>query len=481
MEQGAMKAESAAETKFRTVFESSRDALMLLDKGGFFDCNQATLEIFGLASKEEFVAVHPADLSPPLQPDGAESRAAAERRMAEAYRCGHNRFEWVHRRKSGEDFPAEVLLTAFELEGQPVLQATVRDISEHKRMLAALQVSEERYRSLVENVNIGVYQNTGGKHGRFLQANPAIVKMFGYGSKEEFLQIRVSDLYENPDDRQAFVQEVLRQGSVRNMELRLKKKDGAPFWGAVTANIAYDAAGQVKWLDGVIEDITERKRAEEALRKERDFVQTLVQASPAYFVAIGADGKTIMMNGAMLDVLGYTSDEVVGRDYLATFVPEREREALSGVFQTLSAEQSPTLSRNRIVTRDGEERLVEWHGRTVFTEDGELDYFFGIGNDITEQEKLDRALRESEARYRSILENAPIGIFQADLQGRFLNVNPEGVRIGGYRRFEEMMAGIDWKAINVYVDQADYFLFASELTAKGEAKDLHFRAKRADG
>jgi two-component system sensor histidine kinase/response regulator len=476
-----MKPESAGETKFRMVFESSRDAIMLLDKQGFFYCNRATLEMFGLSSREEFIVLHPAELSPPTQPDGEDSRTSADKRIGEAFSRGYNKFEWMHRRKNGEDFPAEVWLTAFELEGRPVLQATVRDISEQKNVLEAFQESEMRYRSLVENVNIGVYRNTGGPKGVFLEANPAIVKMFGYGSRDEFLNIHVSDLYENAEDRAAFVKDVLAQGYAKNKVIRLKTKDGSPFWGAVTANIAYDENGDIKWMDGVIEDITERKLAEDALKKERDFVQTLVQASPAYFVAMDAGGKIIMMNDSMLAALGYTREEVAGKDYLTTFVPEKDREELAKIFEKLTTSREPTINRNRVLTKSGEQLLVEWHGRNVFKEDGRLDYFFGIGLDITEKEKLDKALRESEARYRSIMENAPIGIFQTDPRGRFFNVNPEGVRIAGYLGFEEMMEDIDWKAVNVYVDKADYFTFGDALIKRGEAKDLHFRAKRGDG
>jgi PAS domain S-box-containing protein len=476
-----MKAESAGETKFRIVFESSRDAIMLLDKQGFFDCNRATLEMFGLSSKEEFIVLHPSQLSPPAQPDGEDSRTEADKRIGEAFEKGYGKFEWMHRRKSGEDFAAEVWLTAFELEGRPVLQATVRDISEQKGILEAFQESESRYRSLVENVNIGVYRNTGGPKGVFLEANPAIVKMFGYASRDEFLKIHVADLYENAEDRAAFVKDALDKGYVKNKEIRLKTKDGSPFWGSVTANIAYDDEGNIKWLDGVIEDITERKLAEDALKKERDFVQTLVQASPAYFVAMGADGRVIMMNDSMLAALGYQRDEVTGKNYLTTFVPEGDREELGKVFETLTTSREPTVNTNRVLTRSGELLLVEWHGRNVFKEDGQLDYFFGIGLDITEREKLDKALRDSEARYRSIMENAPIGIFQADPRGRFLNVNPEGVRIAGYSSFEEMMEDCDRKAVNLYVDQADYFVFGDALIKRGEAKDLHFRGKRGDG
>ena len=138
----AARAEEAlvdSEVKFRTLFERTSDAVMLLDEQAFFDCNGATLTVFGCSSREEFLQRHPADLSPPTQPNGQDSLSAANERIASALATGTARFEWVHRRGDGADFPAEVLLNAIELGGRTVLQAVVRDISERKRAEDALR------------------------------------------------------------------------------------------------------------------------------------------------------------------------------------------------------------------------------------------------------------------------------------------------------------------------------------------------------
>jgi len=132
-----------SEEKYHTLYESSSDAIMLLDEKGFFDCNNATLRIFGFSNKEEFTKVHPSQVSPPYQPDGMDSLTAANNKIAEAFRTGTNQFEWMHRRQNGEDFPADVLLTAFNLKGKQVLQATVRDISERKRVERELLLAKE--------------------------------------------------------------------------------------------------------------------------------------------------------------------------------------------------------------------------------------------------------------------------------------------------------------------------------------------------
>ena len=139
---------AASEARFRAIYESSHDAIMLLNERGFFDCNARTLELFRFASKEAFTAVHPADISPPCQPDGQDSWPAARAMIQTAYQRGFHRFEWVHRRADGVDFPADVLLTAFELDGETVLQATVRDLSDLKRTEQAVRRGETRYRLL---------------------------------------------------------------------------------------------------------------------------------------------------------------------------------------------------------------------------------------------------------------------------------------------------------------------------------------------
>jgi diguanylate cyclase (GGDEF)-like protein/PAS domain S-box-containing protein len=118
-----------SENKYRVLFEDSADANWLMDKKGFLDCNSAALKMFGYPADE---MMHPSDISPPNQRDGTSSRVAAEEKIAAAFRKGTERFEWLHQRKNGNVFPAEVCLTALTLSGKPRLLATVRDISDRK-------------------------------------------------------------------------------------------------------------------------------------------------------------------------------------------------------------------------------------------------------------------------------------------------------------------------------------------------------------
>ncbi|WP_324634715.1 EAL domain-containing protein [Phormidium sp. CCY1219] len=137
----------------------------------------------------------------------------------------------------------------------------------------------------------------------------------------------------------------------------------------------------------------DRCTLEHALEQEQQFSRALFEANPAFFVAIRADGKVLLMNQSMLDRLGYTLDEAIGRDYLSNFVPKPEQETVAKLFVELLQHDRPTRNQNHVLTKDKREILVEWHGRTIFNkETGEVEFFFGVGIDISNS---DRAAAET--------------------------------------------------------------------------------------
>ncbi|NLE39637.1 MAG: PAS domain S-box protein [Pirellulaceae bacterium] len=129
----AEEALKESENKFRALYELSSDAVMLLDENGYFDCNEATLRLFGGVSRQVVCGKHPADLSPPRQAGGEDSRALANEHLADAMARGTVRFEWMHERADGDELPVDVILSTIDMNGRKVLQAVVRDITETKR------------------------------------------------------------------------------------------------------------------------------------------------------------------------------------------------------------------------------------------------------------------------------------------------------------------------------------------------------------
>lgn len=168
------------------------------------------------------------------------------------------------------------------------------------------------------------------------------------------------------------------------------------------------------------------------LRRERNLLRALIDSTPMLFVAIDADGRTRLMNPAMLAALGYEEHQVLGMDYLQMIVHPDDRAELRKVFDRIVKERHHTLSENRILTREGGTILVEWHGAPVFDERGEFEFFFGIGTDITERRHRDQLLAEKEARRRATFALARDAIVIAADSGEILDANGPARSLLGY-------------------------------------------------
>ncbi|MDO8303898.1 MAG: response regulator [Sedimentisphaerales bacterium] len=260
-----------SETKFHALYDSTSDAVMLLDEKGFFDCNKATLAIFGCAGREEFCSKHPADVSPPKQPCGTDSMTLANRQIAIAMEKGSNSFEWMHKRAdTGETFPADVLLNAMYLDGKPVLQAVVRDITERKQ-------AEENLTRLSRKNEIILRSAAEGILGLDLQGNhtfvnPAAAKMLGYQAEELIGRPSHSAWHHTKPDGSLYPREecniyaTYRDGAVHRSSIEVFwRKDGTSFPVEYASMPIYE---QDRLAGAVVTfaDITERKQAEENLR-----------------------------------------------------------------------------------------------------------------------------------------------------------------------------------------------------------------------
>jgi len=140
------------------------------------------------------------------------------------------------------------------------------DITAQKEAEDALKESEVKYRSLVDNLNVGVYRNLVMLNGKFVHVNSAMANMFGYNSIQDFMEVNASDLYNNPEDSRAFVRELVTKGFLKDYELLLRKKDGSSIWCSCTAMAHFRGDKRIEWIDGILEDITLRKKHEEQLK-----------------------------------------------------------------------------------------------------------------------------------------------------------------------------------------------------------------------
>jgi len=176
--------------------------------------------------------------------------------------------------------------------------------------------------------------------------------------------------------------------------------------------------------------------------RDTDLGMSFMEACPAFAVVIGRDGRTRAVNDAMLRALGYAADEVVGRDYVATFVPENERAALATVFSDIMDGNAATVSENHVLAKDGRSILVEWHGRFVPDRSGEADALVGVGVDTTQRREMERALERERNEARTYLDLSGVIFLALDEEGRVTTVNRKGCEF--LRTDEDGIVGRNW-------------------------------------
>ncbi|MFB3897421.1 MAG: diguanylate cyclase domain-containing protein [bacterium] len=252
------------EAKYRTIFEGTSDAVMLATEKGFFDCNLRTLEMFGFRSKDAFIRLHPADVSPPTQPDGQASLPAAITNMQIALQRGSYRFEWIHRRVNGDDFPAEVLLTAFDFGSEKVLQATVRDITERKNIENQLLNSAKEWSDTFDAMSDGVsIQNSDYL---IVNANDSLCRMLNK-TRQEIIGKKCYQLIHCKDApiKDCPAGPCILLNKIQYVEIFEPTLDK---WVAVTTSPVRDKQGDFQKIIHIIRDITERKTIEQKLSEQ---------------------------------------------------------------------------------------------------------------------------------------------------------------------------------------------------------------------
>jgi PAS domain S-box-containing protein len=186
---------------------------------------------------------------------------------------------------------------------------------------------------------------------------------------------------------------------------------------------------------GIGLDITARKRAEVKLREAKDYAEQLIQTANVIVLGLDRAGRVQVFNEAAERVTGYTRAEVVGKDYFDIFLPRRRFPDMRAAFELLLTTGLPIFE-NPIITKSGEKRLISWRNSQI-REEGEVVATISFGMDITERKRAEEVLRESEARYRTLVEQCPLGIATAGLEDlRIVQANPALCRLLGYTEAE---------------------------------------------
>jgi PAS domain S-box-containing protein len=493
------------DTVFGSLFERSVDAVWLLDPqaGVFVDCNEAAVKLIGAKSKQELLRMRPDELSPPLQPDGTNSSDKSAEIIATIQREKSLRFEWLMRRRDGRDVPIEVSGTAVPMDGKTFNVIISRDISERKNAerelreltqaldcrvtepTTELSASEARFRALVEHAPeaIVVY---GVEAERFLFGNEHACDLYGV-SMEKLPQLTPADVSPEfqPCGRRTSdlvhekIMEVLA-GGIAIFEWVHQRADGRLVPTEVRL-LRLPAEGQTLIRASII-DNTERKRAERALRESEAKFRALFEGA-SQGVVLHDERQILEVNPAAVRILRRRfAYEILGKhpgEFSPSLQPNGEsseemarkyiEECMtrgSARFDWLACDPNGCeIPMEVMLTR------IEWSGREVIQ---------AFITDITERQRAQAALAESEARFSAAFHASPalIGILRVS-DGKYVLANDAHLNWLGFGR--EEVLGRTCLELGMWENPGERDCLLKEVAASGSVRQRECSWRNRDG
>ena len=426
-----------SQERFQLLYERAPLGYQSLDEDGcFIEVNPAWLDILGY-SREEVIGK---SFSEFLHPDWADH-----------FKEYFPRFKAV----------GEVLGIEFEMakkDGQFILvsftgkigkdrsgnfqqtHCILQNITGLRQVEETLRKSEEQYKSLFKNMLNGfalhemVFDEAGTPIDYiFLDVNEAFENQTNF-KKEDLIGRKVTEalpgIENDPIDWISTYGKVVLTGNSISFENYAEPLNR---WYSVVAYRPNEGQFAVIFLD-----ITDRKRVEEALRESEERANKYLEIAGVVFVALNYEGDIALINERGLEILGYQREELLGKNWFKTCLPENVRDDVLEVHhQLMRGEVEPVkYHENPILRKDGKERIIAWHNSIIRDESGHITETLASGIDITDRKQAEEALQESEEKYRTILDEIDEGYFEVDLNGRFTFVSDWFLQITGYSKDE---------------------------------------------
>jgi PAS domain S-box-containing protein/putative nucleotidyltransferase with HDIG domain len=390
-----------SEEKYRTVVENAGEAITIIKEDGsvgYF--NNRFLALSGyeageILSRRGLEFIFPEDRKPLFD---RYRRQLKGEKFEDILTC---RFI----RKSGEIRWLEINFTLIEWQGKPATLNFQTDITGRKKAEEALQKSEDQYRTLVENANEGI---TVVQDGTFKFFNARFLAMIGYDTDEIRCQNFTDFLF--PEDRATVVGRHRRRLKGEQLEgvyaFRYKHKSGEIKWAEISAALI-TWEGKPATLN-FFTDVTERKKAEEALQQERDWEKKLLDIAGVIILVLDTGGKVVLANAKACQLLGYRAEDMVGKSWTETFLPESARNMVDAVISKLTTGDVEPVEyvENPVLTSSGEERIIAWHNTAIKDKDGRISGTLSSGEDITERKRAERNLEKSNKALKKTLDDA---------------------------------------------------------------------------
>jgi len=266
-----------------------------------------------------------------------------------------------------------------------------------KRTEQAIQESEKKYHTLFNESRDAIYITS--REGKFLDANPALLKLFGYTREEMVDKINVREIYSDPRDRDKFQQEIEVKGSVRDYEVKFRKKNGTQMDCLLAGTVRQSTDGTILGYQGIIRDVTEYKRAEKALRDSEARYRAIVEDQTELICRFLPDKTMTFVNEAYCQYFGKKHEELIGYTFIP-LIPDQDHAKVEQHLASLNPANPVATHEHRAIGPDGEIRWQQWTNRMLLDERDQLIEFQSVGRDITKRKLMEEALKNSSEKIK---------------------------------------------------------------------------------
>jgi PAS domain S-box-containing protein len=406
-----------SESKYRTLFDQATDGIMMMPIGETkFTVNESFAKLHGYGSPKEMEHLTLSDLDTP------ETARLAPERLRRLLTGESMNFEVEHYHKNGHKVLLNVSCNVVQIGGESYFLGFHQDITHRKRAEEALRTSEEKYRSIFDNAPIGIFRTTAD--GRQLDANLELSRILGYSSPQEMIattnRTSVAEaLYANPEERQKLVvnKALVGNGAWDKVGIHLRRKDGEKITVRLFLRRIPDGSTEPAILEGFAEDVSERRRAEDALRSSEIKYRIVADNTFDWEYWVSPEGRYLYSSPSCERITGRTAGEYEDDpELLSRIIHPDDKSQYEAHLEECQTRGSSCEFEFRIIHRDGTTRWIGHVSQPVFDAEGQYLGRRGSNREITDRKQDEEALQASEQRYRLLLSSVTDYIFTIELK-----------------------------------------------------------------
>jgi PAS domain S-box-containing protein len=469
-----------SEEHFRTLTENSHDIIVIIDghTGHIAYQTPSMQRILGyapedMAGRNAFAFVHPDDLERVIGEIASAVAQPGTTRHAE-YRYLHKDGSWRHLETFGR--------TLSPTTAEHGLVFNTRDVTERREAEEALRAEETRYRTLIDQLPAIIYTASVDEGNPTLFTSPHSERLLGFSEAEwrATPTLWLDRIHEEDRARvEADWNAAHAEGRRFAAEYRMVTRDGRVLWFRDEAVLLRDAEGRALYIQGVMLDVTERREAERALEKSNERWRAMIENAHDIVTILDPQGRMGYQSPALTRVVGYTPEELEGEVAFEYMHPDDVPRVVSQLGGVLTSPGSVGRAEYRFRHKDGSWRYLEAFGRTLSPHSAAEGIVANV-RDITDRKEAERALQESEAKYRALIEGAHDMVTVIDAEGVIQFQSPAALRILGYE--PEAMVGT---SVFTYVHPDDVRQgverFGRIIANPGTTECVQYRFRHADG